>query len=183
MRDQDEQLVESARTGDREAFGKLVVKHQNTVYATAYHLVGRFDAAEDLAQESFLEAYRCLSGLRDPAKFAAWLRGLTRRVCLNWLSRRKPAGVSLDDVTSTGANPGAQTTSADVATGRDETVEVVQNAIRSLPGKYREAIVMKHMTGLSYEQMSGTLGISASAVAVRLHRARQMLKPKLESLR
>ena len=98
MTDSDRQLVDMALNGDRAAFGKLVLKYQKAIYATAYHLVGRFDVAEDLAQESFLEAYRCLSGLRDPAKFGAWLRGIARRVCMNWLSRRKPGVLFFDSI-------------------------------------------------------------------------------------
>lgn len=159
--------------GDREAFGELVAKYQSIVYATTYHFVGRFDVAEDLAQECFIEAYRCLSGLRDTAKFGAWLRTIARRVCAKWLSKRRAEPSALADATEACADQPAQ----------GEMIEAVQAAIHSLPVGYREAIVLRHMAELSYEEMGDVLGLSANAVAVRLHRARQMLRPKLESLR
>ena len=173
MTENGQPTVERAMAGDREAFGELVAKYQSIVYATTYHFVGRFDVAEDLAQDCFLEAYRSLSGLRDTAKFGAWLRTIARRVCSKWLSRRKAGPSALGDATVALADQAAH----------EDTVQAVQVAIHSLPAKYREAIVLRHMTELSYEEMGDVLGLSVNAVAVRLHRARQMLRPKLESLR
>ena len=173
MIERDQRTVERAMAGDPEAFGELVAKYQNTVYATTYHFVGRFDVAEDLAQECFIEAYRSLSGLRDAAKFGAWLRTIARRVCAKWLSMRKAEPPALGDATEALADRPEQ----------GDTIDAVQAAIHSLPAKYREAIVLRHMAELSYEEMGDVLGLSVNAVAVRLHRARKLLRPKLESLR
>jgi len=77
----DGQLVERVRSGDREAFGDLVDRYRDMIYGLGYHLTGDFEAARDLAQEALIQAYLRLAQLRDPGKFAGWLRQTTLDVC------------------------------------------------------------------------------------------------------
>lgn len=93
----EQQLVTAAQQGDKEAFGTLARQYQHALVAGARHLMGRAEDAEDMAQETLIEAYRHLPSLRDPGKFRAWLFGILRHRCHNHLRNARPAALSLDD--------------------------------------------------------------------------------------
>ncbi len=81
----DSTLVQQSLNGNTDAFGALVKKYQSAAYGLAFHIVKNFADAQDLAQESFIEAYKNLEKLRDKSKFASWLKGITANVCKMWL--------------------------------------------------------------------------------------------------
>src|SRR5512138_253768 len=86
----DGELVIAARAGEQEAFKTLVTRYQGHVYGLAYSLVGNWADAQDLAQETFIRAYSNLDQIKDPAKFAAWLRRVAFSVTMNWLAAFRP---------------------------------------------------------------------------------------------
>ena len=93
----DEQLVELTREkGDTAAYGELVTRYQGRVYGLAYSWVGDWAEAEDMTQEAFLCAYMNLDQLRDPAKFASWLKRISFGTCMDWLRAFRPEDVSLN---------------------------------------------------------------------------------------
>src|SRR5215213_4123479 len=94
----DAELIERVRAGDREAFGPLVARHQGRIYQLCYRVAGNSPDAEDLAHETFVEAYLKLEQLREPAKFGAWLRALALNLCRMWYRRRqREAGALLEE--------------------------------------------------------------------------------------
>lgn len=86
---EDAELVQRARSGDKNAYGELVTRYHGHVYGLAYSLVGDWANAQDITQEAFIRAYLSLDKLREPAKFAPWLRRVTFGVAMNWLKSAK----------------------------------------------------------------------------------------------
>lgn len=172
MQPGDADLVIRCLAGDTEAFGTLVKRYQSAVYATAFYYVGRYGAAEDVAQESFWSAYRSLRGLKEPDKFGSWLRGIATRTAANWLRR------NLVRVKQETPLPHRRTLSIeDVRRGPDavlssaERYEQVHEAIDVLPERYRLPVVLRYMQELSYEEISRFTGETPDEIRSMLHRA------------
>jgi len=163
----DAELVRAARGGDLAAFGDLVDRYQRSLVASALHLVGDAEDAEDVAQESLVQAFRSLRKLREPDRFRSWLYGILRRVSLKHLSRHRAAAVvSHEQAVS------AQI-SADPCNGRD--TELLAE-LRRLPTTYREVLAARYLQGLSYREIALALGASEGNIRIRCLRARQRLR-------
>lgn len=170
----DEILVKNALSGDKDAFGKLVEKYSSAVYGLAYHLVGNFSDAQDLAQKTFITAYLKLHQLKDYAKFAGWLRIITINTCKMWLRKQKEKIISIgkideSKIISTQASP------EDELIAKEER-DMVTRAMASLSEKCRLALTLHYMDGMAYEEMAKFLEITPSAVDSRLQRARKKLR-------
>lgn len=177
----DAELVFRCLEGDADAFAALVQRFQGAVYATAFYYVGRYGAAEDVAQEAFWAAYRGLPHLKDPEKFGSWLKEITTRSAANWLRRNLPRlrmetplpqrrTVSLEDARL----------SPNAAMERRETYERIQVAIDTLPERYRLPVVLRYLQELSYEEISHFTGESRDEVRGILHRAGRLLREILD---
>ena len=99
----DEELVARSRGGDLDSFNQLVLRWERPIYALAYRVIGREEDARDVAQETFLRAFRALSGFKGQAKFSSWLYRITLNLCRDWIRRERrtpvaqaPEGVDLD---------------------------------------------------------------------------------------
>ena len=180
MRFEDAELVLRCRNGDTDAYGELVRRYQGSVYATAFHYVGRYGAAEDIAQDAFLAAYRSLPQLKDPAKFGPWLKQVTTRTAANWL-RRHAGRLSAETPL-----PYKRTLSIEDAregprgrTERRERLEAVQRAIDQLPERYRLPVVLRYLQELSYQEISEYTGDSKEEIRGILQRAGRQLRELL----
>lgn len=180
MRLEDAKLVRLCLDGDTDAFGRLVDAYQGAVYATAYYYVGRHGAAQDVAQESFLQAYRSLRRLRDPNRFGPWVREITCRTAANWLRKHGPRlqhetplphkrTVSIEDARQ---GPAARLE-------RLEQYDRVRQAIDELPERYRPVVVLRYLQELSYQEISRFTGDSVDEVRAILQRAGRMLRDLL----
>lgn len=167
----DSRLVSRVLRGQTEAFSELVRRHQGRTVAAASGLLCDPDAAQDIAQESLVEAYRGLGKLQDPDKFAAWLYGILRIRCRRYLSRRPPEALpwERDDV------PEPQT-----APHEPESVELA-HLLSSLPHDDREILAARYAMDLSYAEIARLHGITAGNVRVRCFRARQASRELLAS--
>jgi len=179
----DGQLVLRCLGGDTDAYAKLVNRYQGAVYAAAYYCVGRYGAAEDVAQEAFLNAYRALPRLRTPEGFAPWLKALTCRTAANWLRRNHKR------IRSETPLPFRRTISIEDAREgprgnleRSEQYERVQMAIDSLPERYRLPVVLRYLQELSYAEIGAFTGESVDEVRGILHRAGRQLRDILADL-
>jgi RNA polymerase sigma-70 factor (ECF subfamily) len=182
MEANDEELVNLCLSGNKDAFGELVMRYQGVVYGLAYHLVGNFEDARDLAQEAFVRAYTRLSDLRDKTKFASWLKRVTFSVCLNWLKAQgRREFVLLGDkankedvykIPDSAPSPAEQVEAAELR-------ETVLKAVNNLPETYRLPLTLFHLDGLSYRKVAEFLDISVSAVKWRLHQARKLLRKEM----
>lgn len=163
----DEQLVLQARAGDTEAFSLLVRKYANAVYGVAYHNVGDFHFAQDIAQEVFLKAYFKLDDLKEPGKIGSWLYAITKRQAMDWLRSNKRQSLFEPDAAM-------QPEYADPDIKLD-----VWAALNKLPERSRLPVILYHMAGYNTRDLAVFLDISIEAVESRLRRARNMLRKEL----
>jgi RNA polymerase sigma-70 factor (ECF subfamily) len=171
MNQSDAELVEAVRRGDREAFGPLVDRYQSRVVAAAYHLVGNFHDAQDLAQEAFIEAYCSLGRLREPAKFKNWLHGILHHKCLKHLRRRKPPVLSWES--------GELDEKLIIPSPEEQLDRDLTPLLNQLPAPYREVLAAKYLEDLSYDEIAARLGTTVNNVRVRCCRAKERLRELL----
>lgn len=175
----DEELVRRVASGEAEAFEPLVRRYADTVIRFARHMLGDHQAAEDVSQEAFLKAYAHIGRLEDPAKFATWLYSIARHSCLDWL-RARHVGASVEGLEAEGAELEDASASAPEAPSETrETHAIALEELAKLRPDYREIILLKHVQGLSYKEISQMVGLSVSAVGEKLCRVRQMLRKRL----
>ncbi|MFQ6134129.1 MAG: RNA polymerase sigma factor [Armatimonadota bacterium] len=167
----DEQIVAAVLTGDQRAFRELVDRYRDRVIASAHHLVGNLDAAHDLAQEAFVDAYVQLESLHQPQRFRQWLYGILRHKCLSRLRARGENMVSWEqDVDEERVwLPGPE------ANLNGEVVE----ALNRLPLKPRELLSARYLQRLSYSEMAEMLDTTVNNVRVQCCRAKQALRALL----
>lgn len=177
----DSELVRLTLAGDHEVYRELVGRYQGHVYGLAYSLVGNWAEAQDIAQETFIRAYSNLDQLREPAKFAAWLRRVTFGVAMDWLKTFRPkmfeqlnGRVDLDHLEIPDFQPGP----SEVVEKR-ELADAVLAAVASLPSKYRVPLTMFHLDGLSYKKVADFLDIPLGTAKSMIHRAKTKLKAAL----
>jgi RNA polymerase sigma factor (sigma-70 family) len=180
----DGQLVRRVRdVGDTAAYGTLVRRYQGHVYGLAYSLLRDWAEAHDMAQEAFVRAYVNLGTLREPEKFAPWLRRVAFSTCMDWLKRFKPELYrSLGqptDIDQLDAHVDVKSPSPTDHAERVETAEAVLMAIARLPAKYRIPITMFHLDGLSYQKVAEFLEVPLGTAKSLIHEARKLLKPAL----
>ena len=172
-RDEDHAWVEQSRRGDPDAFANLVRRYQHMIHALTYRMTGSLADAEDLAQETFIQAYRQLDGFRAEARFSSWLYRIAVNRCLNWRKRSQRQAQLLDDW---GRN-------ADAApTAEDARARQLQEALLKLPPKQRAAVVLTTYDGLSHAAAAHALGCSETTVSWRLFAARRKLKRLLQGI-
>jgi RNA polymerase sigma-70 factor (ECF subfamily) len=164
----DAELVEGASCGDIASFRELYERHYAMAVAIAKSRLCDPHLAEDAAQESFATACRRLTSLKNPQRFGQWLGTICRRAASR-MARSRTSHASIDDVTIEAAQGNGD--------GRPEMR--VRRAVASLPAAGREVIWMHYFSGLSYQQISQTLGISPQSVHGRLQRARRALAESL----
>lgn len=181
--DPDAGLVERARrapTGDTRAFDELMTRHRGRVVSNCRYMVSPGEA-EDLAQEVMVKAYFALKRYERRAKFSTWLYRIKVNHCLNHrrAARKHDHDVAIDD-----AAPDAEALRvapvADTALERDADVSRVRSAVAALNETLRVPLVMRELDEMSYDEIAAAIGISLSAVKMRILRARQELRLALE---
>jgi len=155
-----------ACSGNIEAFGCLYKSYYKSMTAIAYSLAGRFDVAEDIAQETFAIACQDIARLSHPDKFAAWLAGICRNTARKFLRAKKEQRLP-DDF--------SYFQSDDETAIDSETQGVVRQAVWSLPKKYREAVILRYYDGLSYEQIAKINDLTVQGVNGRILRAKKKI--------
>jgi RNA polymerase sigma-70 factor (ECF subfamily) len=165
-------VVRRVLDGDVEAFRILVERYRVAFGRYAVAFVGEPDAAADAMQEAFIRAYDALATCRDPQRFGAWFFRILQNQCRT-ARRRMGDREDLDRVEVVSRER------ADRATEQAELAALLDEALASLTAEQREAFVMKHVEGRSYEEMAGLLGVGTEALKMRVHRARDALKERL----
>ena len=181
----DEKLVELAVSGDSEAFGEIVRRWERKIFALCFGMLGREDEALDAAQETFIAAYRNISNFRGEAKVSSWLHRIAVNQCLTTKRRTKTRSEEfLDD--ETGENERVFVAPAHRsparATEQTERLNIVRQAVSSLPTDLRQVIVMKEFEEMTFQEISETLELPLSTVKSRLYTALRQLRMKLERL-
>ena len=177
----DRELVARAGAGDQEAFEQLVRDNQNRVYSLAVRLVGDREEAADLAQEAFLKAWQGLSSFQGESSFSTWIYRLTTNVCIDYLRRKKrrqevePA-VSLDDEDSGWAEPADAGQDPQRKLEEAERSRALSRGLERLPEHQRQVLVMRELSGLSYQEIGAATGLDLGTVKSRIARARLALR-------
>jgi RNA polymerase sigma-70 factor, ECF subfamily len=181
-RDRDLELVERHRLGDGDAFGEVYREHEATVYNLALRLSGDPFEAGDLTQEVFLRVFRHLGKFRGGSALRTWIYRVALNHCRSRLGRRRPPARSLDDPDDPAArelaDPGRGPEGEALA---HDTARRVEAALAALPFAFREAVVLRDLEGLSYEEIAGVLGTRIGTVRSRIARGRERLRQALES--
>jgi RNA polymerase sigma-70 factor (ECF subfamily) len=178
----DEELVARSREGDLDSFNQLVVRWERPIYALAYRVIGREEEARDVAQETFLRAFRALSGFKGQAKFSSWLYRITLNLCRDWIRRERrtpvtqpPEGVDLVEL----AGETAPSESVEELVSRNELGRAVAKAMAALPEEQRTAIVLKEYHGLTFQEIADLLDCPLSTVKTRLYQGLTVLRRQL----
>lgn len=184
----DGDLVRQAREGRHAALAELTHRWAGKVLALCHVQVGRADIAPDLAQESLLRALRGLQSLLEPEKFGPWLRGIAKRVCLDWLKAKPRRAIpfsALDDDASLLNH--VSSPHEPMACERQEDEHQLQSAIAALPHECREVLLLYYYQDVTYQDLAELLEVSSATINARLTRARALLRERLvtgqESLR
>lgn len=169
----DQLVIQQVLAGKRDAFRLLITRYSDPLYRHALCMTGSPDVAEDILQLSFIKAYQHLSEVRG--RFDAWVFRIVANGCKDWLKniRRSHLSYEEDDQPSQHATP-------DEELDRTELRSDLDRALASLPASLREAFIMKHVEGRSYEEMADLLGTTVGALKMRVHRAREALQALLE---
>jgi RNA polymerase sigma-70 factor, ECF subfamily len=159
------------QNGDPGAFEDLVRTHQRMIHSLCYRMSGSMADAEDLAQETFIQAYQKRDTFRGEARVSSWLYRIALNLCLNWQKRNQRRQRLYQEYSEQGAQ---QPTHGD---GRSQQV---QEALMKLPPKQRAAVILTTYDGLSHAEAATALGCSETTVSWRLFAARAKLKRLLK---
>ena len=172
-------LIEAARGGDEVAFGRLVERYQDAVFATIIAITRDFDDAHDIAQETFLRAWIGLGGLKEGTSLPGWLRAIARNRAKTWLERKKrqpqQEKIDLAEIADGADSP-------ERATEKEERRRLVLSCLDKLPEGSREVLVLHYLEELATPEIARQLELSEAAVRQRLHRARQQLQEEMEDM-
>lgn len=188
--DSDEVLVALTVQGDQQAFRLLVLKYQRRVQRLIARLVRDPDWVEDLAQETFIRAYRALPQFRGDAQFYTWLYRIAVNTAKKALmdKRRDPvqlewqaAGAEDDETFSHQPEPSTEATPESELAAK-EIATAVNQALDALPEDLRQAVVLREMEGLSYDDIAEVMGCPIGTVRSRIFRAREAISAKIKPL-
>jgi RNA polymerase sigma factor (sigma-70 family) len=171
----DVELVGESLSGNRDAFGQIVARYQLLVCSLAFSATGSLDQSEDLAQETFVTAWKQLAGLREPEKLRAWLCGIARNLINNSLRKhgREPShrAESLEEISE---SPSPDPLPAEQAISNEEAA-ILWRSLEKIPETYREPLVLFYREHQSIEAVAKNLDLSEDAVKQRLSRGRKLL--------
>lgn len=179
MKNDDVQLIQRSLTGDENAFAQLVKKYQKQIHALAWRKVGDFHTAEEITQDTFLRVYKNLSTLKDPNRFAGWLYRIAARQCHAWLRKKRMRTQSLEDTDLDlieGVTYSQYVAEEQAKAATEAQRGIVQRLLARLQESERTVVTLHYFGEMTCEEISRFLGVSASTVKSRLHRARNRLK-------
>jgi len=176
---EEQALVARFRRGDDSAFGGIVERHSAEVAALANRLLGWPGDVDDVVQDVFVAAFVGLKRFRGQCRLRTWLFTITINKCRSYRLRRHHLrlGQTAEAETVAGSDPGGDKVAMD-----QETFAEVHRAVRGLPQKYREVVVLRYLQELEMSEISETLRITTNAAQVRLNRAKRQLKQPLSRL-
>src|SRR5687767_6846701 len=184
MTSTDEELVARSIGGDLDSFNQLVLRWERPIYALAYRVIGREEDARDVAQETFLRAFRALGGFKGQAKFSSWLYRITLNLCRDWIRKEKrtpvsqaPEGIDIIEL----AGEGTPAESIEDLVGRKQLSLAVSKAMALLPEEQRTAIILKEYHGLTFQEIADMLDCPLSTVKTRLYQGLSVVRRQLEA--
>ena len=182
--DQDAEAVARVLAGDVNAFEEIVRRWQRRLINLAWRFSRDRAAAEDMAQEAFITAYKALPTFEGRSAFSTWLTSIALNSYRARLRRDGPPSLSLDVLltrpSSLVLRPSSESAARDLE--RLESAEVVRRAVLALPARDRDALVLFHLQELDLSETARVLGVKEGTLKARLHRGRELLRRRCEAL-
>jgi RNA polymerase sigma-70 factor, ECF subfamily len=191
QRDIDAQLVERVKSGDSRAFELLVTKYERRVLRLLSRFIRDQAEMEDVAQETFIKAYRALPQFRGESAFYTWLYRIAVNTAKNYLSTQGRRPISMSQLQSADADEGESFDAEDVVVDTNtpdavlhsrQVADTVNSAIEALPPDLRTAITLREIEGLSYEEIAEAMNCPIGTVRSRIFRAREAIAERLRPL-
>ena len=186
MKNEDVELINRILSGDENAFVSLVNKYKKQVHALAWRKIGDFHIAEEITQDTFLKVYQKLSTLKNPKQFSGWLYVIATNQCRAWLRKKRIETESLDATETEWVDTAAYSryvAEEQAKVNVEAQREVVKKLLAKLKESERTVITLHYFGEMTIEEISRFLGVSASAIKLRLHRARQRLQKEEPMIR
>jgi RNA polymerase sigma-70 factor (ECF subfamily) len=188
--ERDAELIAAYLGGSEEAFNRLVMRHHRTAFNLAYRFLNNYEDANDIAQEAFIRVHKSLKRFKGNCSFKTWLYKIVLNLSRNkyrWKKRRGEfAKVSLDnpsrDPESNPMDVPDEAFSVEREIRRKEIQSRIEESLSLLPAEYREILVLRHMEGLSYSEISKLLKCAEGTIKSRLHRARVEIRKLLADM-
>jgi RNA polymerase sigma factor (sigma-70 family) len=176
----DTEIISRVLGGDQQGFAALVERYQNYVFTLVLRFTDNREDAEEISQDIFVKAYRCLADFRGDSKFSTWLYTIVRTSCISFLRKRKPETISLDNERIFLQTEGRESSfKANLVEGKSRR-SMVNEAVRMLAPDDAQILTLFYQAEQSLEEIGKILRTEPNTVKVRLHRARQRLKEKME---
>ncbi len=173
-KDKDAALVKDCKRGDRRAMAQLINQYQQPVFNAAYRILGNLDDAADATQTVFLKVFEHISDYDQKFKFFSWVYRIAINESLNQVKKRRSQESLDDSQVSPWQGPAEELDSKRLS-------KRVQDALMLLGDDYRTVVILKHISGCSYQQIGEILQLPEKTVKSRLYSARQLLKKALEN--
>jgi RNA polymerase sigma factor (sigma-70 family) len=176
----DTEIISRVLGGDQQGFSSLLDRYQNYVFTLVLRFTNNREDAEEVSQDIFVKAYRCLADFRGDSKFSTWLYTIVRTTCITFLRKKRIETVSLDDEkVFLQAEARESTLKANMVEAKSRK-SMVNEAIRLLCTEDAQIITLFYNAEQSLEEIGKILGIEPNTAKVKLYRARQRLKEKME---
>ena len=181
VEDSDAQLVSRTLGGDRDAFNQIVTRYQILICSLAYSRIGHLGLSEDVAQETFITAWKHLRLLREPAKLRAWLCGIVRNRIQKCLQRegREPVHFA-EPLEAADDSPAHEELPSEQTIGREEEA-ILWRSLERIPELYREPLILFYREHQSIERVAAALDLTEDAVKQRLSRGRKLLQEEVQA--
>ncbi|MCR5084943.1 MAG: RNA polymerase sigma factor RpoE [Succinivibrionaceae bacterium] len=184
---QDAAIVRRVQRGDKDAYNLLVIKYQHRIIEVAGKFVGERSDALDIAQEAFIKAYRSIGGFRGESSFYTWLYRIAVNVAKTFLesNSRRRSDLDVDAPETEAQDTGGALRSDETPEGvieSEELRQVIAQALRELPDDLRQAITLREIEGMSYDDIAVIMKTPIGTVRSRIFRARQFIEERMSRL-
>jgi len=172
----DAELIERCLRKDNAAWEEVVLRYRRRVFHIAYKFTGKHDDAEDLTQEIFLKVFKSLDKFNQSADFSTWLGSVARNYCIDhYRASKREREVLVEDLVAFDLAPASAGSNPYRALEDRDRRSFLRRGLDSLPAKLREAVVLRDLQGLSYQEMADQLGLPEGTVKSRINRGREEL--------
>lgn len=183
-RGEDASLIKRALAGDQKAYKKLRFKYYEAIYNLIYRMIRDKDEVEDLTQEAFIKAFTSLSSFNDEFAFSTWLYKIATNNCIDYIRRKKLQTFSIDKPVESKESDFTyelpdSTYEPDQELINRQRKKLLEDAINSLPAKYRQVIHLRHVEEKEYQEIAAMLRLPLGTVKAHIFRAREMLNKYL----
>lgn len=179
-RNEDTSLIQQALAGDQSAFSRLRQKYHDAIFNLIYRMIREKDEVEDLTQEAFIKAFASLATFNSEYAFSTWLYKIATNNCIDYIRRKKLQTFSIDKpIESKESDFSFELPDSTYAPDKEmilsQRKKFLDDAINSLPQKYRQVIIMRHQEELEYQEIAQILKLPLGTVKAHIFRAREML--------